>query len=231
MGYEVRRRSGFGPRERLQMMKRLGINLVLDVGANNGPYAIDLRKDGYKGRIWSYEPLHKTFAALTKAAAFDDDWKTINCGCGASAGSAEINVARNGYSSSLLPMLEAHSANAPYAEYVSRETISICSLDDSVMPSLKPEDNVWLKVDTQGYEAEVFKGAVRLLPHVKAMECELSLVPLYEGQLLIDELITMIYKMGFRMVGVAPVFWQPETGVTLQVDGTFVRVEEVDHGS
>jgi FkbM family methyltransferase len=211
------------------MMKGLGINLVLDVGANDGPYATNLRKDGYKGRIWSYEPLHKTFADLAKAAASDDLWRTINCGCGAGAGTAVINVAKNSYSSSLLPMLEAHSVNAPYAEYVSRETVSVCSLDDSVMPSLKPEDKVWLKVDTQGYEAEVFKGATRLLPHVRALECELSLVPLYEGQLLIDELITMIYRMGFRMVGVAPVFWELETGVTLQVDGTFVRAREVDH--
>lgn len=41
----------------------------------------------------------------------------------------------------------------------------------------------------------------------------------------------MIYKMGFRMVGVAPVFWELGTGVTLQVDGTFVRVQEVDQCS
>jgi hypothetical protein len=92
------------------------------------------------------------------------------------------------------------------------------------MASLSPEDRVWLKIDTQGYEAEVLKGASRLMPRVRALECELSLVPLYDGQPLIDEMITMIYQMGFRMVGVAPVFFQPETGDTLQVDGMFLRV-------
>jgi FkbM family methyltransferase len=206
------------------MMQQLGINLVLDVGANDGAYALELRRGGYQGRILSYEPLHDAFADLERAASGDELWKTFNCACGAKAGSAKINVAKNSYSSSLLPMLEAHSASAPGSEYVSEETISVCSLDESVMPSLRPEDKVWLKIDTQGYESEVLKGATRLIPHVGALECELSLVPLYDGQLLIDEMISMIYQMGFRMVSIAPVFAQPKTGNTLQIDGTFVRV-------
>ena len=197
---------------------------MLDVGANDGAYALELRRGGYRGRIWSYEPLHEAFADLERAAADDDLWKTVNCACGAKAGSAKINVAKNSYSSSLLPMLRTCSESAPEAEYISEETISVCTLDDSVQPSIGPQDKVWLKIDTQGYEAEVLKGASRLLPHVQALECELSLVPLYDGQMLIDEMISMVYRLGFRMVSVAPVFSQPETGYTLQVDGTFVRV-------
>jgi FkbM family methyltransferase len=197
---------------------------VLDVGANDGGYALELRHGGYRGRIWSYEPLHEAFADLNRAAAGDDLWKTANCACGAKAGSALINVAKNSASSSLLPMLQACSRNAPDAAYISQETISVCSLDDSVMFSLSPEDKVWLKIDTQGYEAEVLKGATRLIPHVRALECELSLVPLYDGQLLIDEMMSMIYQLGFRMVSVAPVFSEPATGYALQIDGTFLRV-------
>jgi FkbM family methyltransferase len=223
-GYEIQRLSWSAPRHRLKMMQQLGINLVLDVGANVGDYAFDLRRGGYKGRIWSYEPLHKAFGDLERAAAGDDLWKTVNCACGAQAGSAQINVAKNSVSSSLLPMLQACYANAPEAEYESHETISICSLDDSITPCLSSEEKVWLKVDTQGYEAEVLKGARRLIPHVQALECELSLVPLYNGQPLIDEMITLIYQLGFRMVGVAPVFVAPETGYALQIDGTFLRV-------
>jgi FkbM family methyltransferase len=206
------------------MMQQLGINLVLDVGANDGAYALELRRGGYRGRIWSYEPLHEAFADLERAAADDDLWKTVNCACGAKAGSAKINVAKNSYSSSLLPMLQTCSANAPDAEYTSEEIISVCSLDDGVMPSLSLKDKVWLKIDTQGYEAEVLRGATRLMPHIQALECELSLVPLYDGQMLIDEMISMVYRLGFRMVGVAPVFSEAETGYTLQIDGTFLRV-------
>jgi len=225
MGYEVHRLSLSSPRRKLDMMQRLGINFVLDVGANVGQYASGLRQIGYKGRIWSYEPLHDAFALLDKAAASDDLWNTINCGCGAKASSASINIAKNSYTSSLLPMLEIVVTNAPDSQYISQETISICSLDDSVMPSLKPGDKVWLKIDTQGYEAEVLTGATHLMRHVVAVECELSLVPLYQGQLLIDELMAILYHSGFRLVGVAPrpVFCESETGYALQIDGTFLK--------
>jgi hypothetical protein len=114
--------------------------------------------------------------------------------------------------------------NAPDAAYESQETISICTLDDTAMTSLNPQDKVWLKIDTQGYEAEVLKGASRLMPRVCALECELSLVPLYDGQPLIDEMIAMIYQLGFRMVSVAPAFSEKETDYLLQVDGMFLRM-------
>jgi FkbM family methyltransferase len=226
LGYEVHKQSLSAPQRKLEMLRRLGINFVLDVGANTGQYATDLRRIGYKGRIWSYEPLHEAFALLEKAAASDDKWKAINCGCGATASSAAINVAKNSYSSSLLPMLGAHLAFEPNSQYISQEAISICSLDDSVIASLTDDDKLWLKIDTQGYEAEVLKGAPLLLRRVSALEIELSLVPLYRGQLLIDEMMAELYQLGFRLVGVAPVpvFCEPETGYAMQIDGTFVRM-------
>jgi FkbM family methyltransferase len=223
-GYEAHKLSWYPTPRRLKTMQRLGIDLVLDVGANDGPYGSELRRSGYRGRIWSFEPLHAAFVDLNRAAAGDNRWKTFNCACGAEAGSAKINVAKNSYSSSLLPMLEAHSASEPGSIYISEETISVCTLDDSVVPSLIPQDKVWLKIDTQGYEAEVLNGATRLIPSVQAIECELSLVPLYEGQPLIGDMINMIYQMGFRMVSVAPGFSQAETGYALQIDGTFLRI-------
>ena len=209
------------------MMQRLGINLVLDVGASAGDYSAALRRSGYEGRIWSYEPLREAFGLLEKAAASDPLWRTINSGCGATAGSATIHVAKNSCSSSLLPMHDLHLANAPESEYIAQEMISVCSLDDSVMPSLSAGDRLWLKIDAQGYEAEVLRGATRLMPHVSALEIELSLVPLYQRQLLIGEMISTLYQLGFRMIGVSPkpVFSEPETGYALQIDGIFVKAQ------
>lgn len=223
LGYEVHKKSWFSHHKRIEMMNRMGINLVLDVGANNGLYASSLRQDGYKDRIWSYEPLGRAFAELRNAAASDKQWRTVNSACGAQAGSTKINVANNSYSSSLLPMLELHSSNAPESEYVAEEVVSVCSLDDDVVPSLVSRDKVWLKIDTQGFEAEVLKGAHKLMSSISALECELSLAPLYEGQPLIDAMLTMIYSYGFRMVGLAPGFCERETGYALQIDGIFVR--------
>jgi hypothetical protein len=148
----------------------------------------------------------------------------VNCACGAVSGSAKINVAKNSWSSSLLPMVGTCIENAPDAAYESQETISICTLDDTAMASLNPQDKVWLKIDTQGYEAEVLKGASRLMSSVRALECELSLVPLYDGQPLIDEMIAMIYRLGFRMVSVALAFSEKDTDYLLQIDGMFLKM-------
>lgn len=222
-GYEIHKKTWFGPRNRIEIMRRLGVNFVLDVGANIGTYGAELRRDGYKGKIWSYEPASAAFAELEKAAAGDELWKAIHYGCGEHTVITKINVSKDGVSSSLLPMATTMTSNEPRSAYISEETISICSLDESVLPHLNPADRLWLKVDTQGYEGEVFKGARGLMSRVYALECELSLLPLYEGQPLIDQMIGTIYEMGFRLVGISPVFFEPETSYALQVDGTFVR--------
>jgi FkbM family methyltransferase len=224
LGYEVHSLSSSVPNRRFRMMERLGINIVLDVGANAGQYASGLRKSGYKGRIRSYEPLHEAFASLSIKAAHDNAWIVVNSACGAKKQTATINVAKNSYSSSLLPILDKHVQNAKDSKYMSQEEISVCSLDEEVLSSLTANDKVWLKIDTQGYEAEVLKGAVGLMARVSGVECELSILPLYDGQPLIDEMIHSLYEKGLRMVDVAPGFCESETGYALQIDGIFLRM-------
>jgi len=221
LGYEVRTVSA---NRRFRRMERLGINLVLDVGANIGQYASGLRKSGYKGRIRSYEPLQEAFAALAAKAARDKAWTVVNSACGAKDQSATINVAKNSFSSSLLPILERHVQNAGDSTYVKQEVISVRSLDEEILPALTPSDRLWLKIDTQGYEAEVLKGAVGLLDRVTGVECELSILPLYDGQPLIDEMIRSLYQKGFRLVEVTPAFFEEDTGYPLQMDGIFLKM-------
>jgi hypothetical protein len=98
------------------------------------------------------------------------------------------------------------------------------SLDEEILPALTPSDRLWLKIDTQGYEAEVLKGAVGLLDRVAGLECELSILPLYDGQPLIDEMIRSLYQKGFRLVEVTPGFFEEGTGYPLQMDGIFLKM-------
>lgn len=225
LGYEVHSlRTSMSPSDRrVMIMKNLGINHVLDVGANAGQYAIDLRKSGFKGTIWSYEPLKDAFAALTKASANDPAWKAINSACGRETGKSVINVAKNSWSSSLLPILKTHLINAAESRYIAKEEISVCSLEDSLAPTLTATDNLWLKIDAQGFEAEVINGAGNSLARVVGIECELSTVPLYQGQPLIAEMMTLLYEKGFRLIHIAPIFNENATGYTLQMDGIFLK--------
>ena len=80
-----------------------------------------------------------------------------------------------------------------------------------------------MKIDTQGYEDRVLKGATELLNRTTGVQLELSLIPLYKGQLLYDEIIKKLEAIGFELWSINPVFTEPVTGRLLQVDATFFR--------
>ena len=223
LGYEIRAHSSTAAGRRHAIMDRLGIDLVLDVGANAGQYGSALRRVGYKGRIWSFEPLSDAFASLEASARGDALWRTEHFGCGASRQAGTINVAKNSYSSSLLPMLGMHLENAPGSEYVRTEEVELVTLDETTLPSLKDNDRVWLKIDAQGFEHEVLAGAKGLLRLVQGIECELSTTMLYDHQLLIDQMFGVIYAAGFRLVEFTPAFYERGNPYLLQGDGLFVR--------
>jgi hypothetical protein len=55
---------------RRDLLRTLGIDLVLDVGANVGQYASDLRRDaGFEGRIRSFKPTRDAFRTLDARAS------------------------------------------------------------------------------------------------------------------------------------------------------------------
>ena len=202
-----------------------GVEVVLDVGANTGQFAQGLRRSGYAGQIVSFEPLSEAHAALSKAAADDPLWDVAaRCALGAAEGQAEINVAANSYSSSLLPMLAAHEEAAPHSAYRDKESCAVITLDSFVARSFAdPTVSFGLKIDTQGFEAAVLAGAARILPQVNVVLCEMSLVPLYEGAPSMIELSRMLAAQGFRCVALGPAFEDPRSGDLLQVDGVFAR--------
>lgn len=199
------------------------VDLVVDVGANTGQYALELRDYGYTGGILSLEPTAGAFAALAGRASRDPDWTAIRAAAGAETGTIAMNVARNSVSSSIRPMLARHLTAAPDSETASREEVPIDRLDSLALEHVDAAAAPFLKIDTQGYEREVLEGASALLPRFVGVEIELSLSELYEEQLLWLDQVRYLEGAGFRLAGVSSGFWDEDTGETLQVDGLFVR--------
>ena len=97
-------------------LKHFDIDLILDVGANTGQFASEVRSCGYAGRIVSFEPLTLAHDKLVQACAGDSLWDAYpRCALGDQAGEIEINIASNSVSSSILPMLESLLRAAPYS--------------------------------------------------------------------------------------------------------------------
>jgi FkbM family methyltransferase len=198
------------------------INLVLDVGANEGQFADQVRASGYSGKIVSFEPLASAHAVLCSRAHADGDWTIADrTAVGAKTGSVDINISRNGVSSSILNMLPSHSDAEPASGYIGAETVPVNRLDDLCV--LSSEDRAMLKIDVQGYEKQVLDGAHNVLANCKAVILEMSLIPLYGGQLLALDLWTLLAQQGFEAWSLEPGIRHPKTGRMLQFDGTFVR--------
>lgn len=200
------------------------INVVFDIGANTGQFATELRSFGYKGKIISFEPLSDAHKILSKVAEFDSNWNIHHrSAIGDFNGQVEINVAGNSASSSILPMLDYHISAAEGTGYIGTERVPISKLDSITSEYFSESDDLFIKIDTQGFEWQVLNGATDTLKKAKGILCELSLVPLYEGQYLWLDVLTRLESEGFTPWSFDQGFIDSRNGRTLQVDATLFR--------
>jgi FkbM family methyltransferase len=204
-----------------RLLARHGVDTVLDVGANVGQYALSIRGGGYRGTIVSYEPLTAAFSKLEASARHDDRWSARHTALGAARGTLEINVAGNSVSSSFLPMLPSHASAAPRSAYVGQEVVDVSTVDDEMLTI--SAERPFLKIDSQGFEGRILDGAAASLPRFHGVQLEMSLVPLYEGQELFDEILHRLTSEGFELWSLEPGFTDPHDDRLLQVDGWFFR--------
>lgn len=202
--------------------QHVGVDTILDVGANVGQFARMVRSAGFEGDMISFEPLQTAHKILARRAGHDPRWQTFNVAVGAEKGTAQINVSANSFSSSLLPMTETHLRAAPESRVIGSQQVEVTTVADIVTELGLKRDKTLLKIDTQGFEEQVLAGAGDLLNEFAAVQLELSFVELYEGQALFDEGVSRMRDCGLRL-------WTLETGISdqhgqlLQCDGLFLR--------
>jgi FkbM family methyltransferase len=208
----------------LWVIRRLGIDCVLDVGANSGQFAKALRRAGYDGRIVSFEPVSSVFAHLQAAAAGDHGWRVHQLAVGEEDGEAEINV-RPGTMSSLLPSSDFGRSWAPRLRDSTVETVEVRRLDglfDDAVSGL-PDPRVLLKLDTQGFDLAAFRGLGPRVEDVVALQSEVSCVPIYDGMPTMLEQLQTYQEAGFALSGIFPVSRDQQTLRAIEFDALMVR--------
>lgn len=227
MGLDVSRFPGDHSMAHIaRIVGRLDEPLVLDIGANDGGYARELRAAGFPGRILSFEPLQGPFGRLAVHAAHDRNWRVINCALGASPGRVTMNVSENGgASSSVLGILPTTTRAEPRARYVAAEQVEVRRLDGCALWEGAGRSSLFLKVDVQGYEREVLKGSVDLFERgmVAGIQLELAMVPLYANSWSFHDGIEWLMSEGFRIVRIVPGFSDFVSGEMLQCDVVALR--------
>ncbi len=211
-------------RTRDELMRKHDVRAAIDVGASDGAYAKELRAHGFAGRIVSFEPLPESYALLQANAAADPRWRAVPVALGAAESTGTLHISGRSTSSSLLEMNPLHLQVAPESGTVGEATVQIARLDDLYAELDLIGEALLLKLDVQGYEAEVLDGARETLSHVGVLEVELSFAPLYEGQPLFAELLAQLSESGFVLVLLERVLSDPKTAELLQVNALLRRV-------
>jgi len=176
------------------------IDCVLDVGANIGQFAQDLRQIGYTGFIVSFEPVKEAFATLTGQFAGDPNWLGVQTALGSDRGELEFNIGKDTKYSSALAFSNAGDVDRT-------EKVPVQRLDDLVRENkrLAASSKILLKMDTQGFDLEVFAGASGCIDGIVAIMSEVSVIPWYEGMKSYKESLAIYESSGFRLTNLSTV--------------------------
>jgi FkbM family methyltransferase len=207
--------------EHVSFLRSVPMGTLIDAGANKGQFSLVARGERGDVRIIAFEPLKRPHRIYSSLFAGDKSVTVVNAALGAEAGEADIHVSRSDDSSSLLPIGRLQCQIFPGTEEVGKEHIRVMRLDEAV-DAVGLAHPLVLKMDVQGFELEVLKGAEKSLPYIDGIYVELSFVPLYEGQPVAHEVIKWLDERGFFLAGVYHVAYGAQ-GIAIQADMYFRR--------
>jgi len=168
------------------------INLVLDVGANTGEFVRKIRRLGYDGSVVSFEPDPEVFSALSSRCGADRAWKGYCCALGDADGERTFHVATDSRLSSLLTAKTCVSIARTASVTVKR----LDTIFDELTVGLA-DPRVFLKLDTQGADIAVLRGAASSLDRVAMLLSEISVIPIYEDMTPWHDALRWYAELGF----------------------------------
>jgi FkbM family methyltransferase len=206
------------------------VDCVLDIGANQGQYSQSLRRAGYNNTIISFEPLSSMHDLLEPLSKSDVNWHIHERTCvGDEVGEVEINVSNSTDMSSILE-IEADTLTAlPKSNYVGKEKVAITTVAEVFGTYSSKYKNIFMKVDTQGFEWEVLQGAKKILPQLTGIQLELSLFSLYENEKTFEEITAWLKDQGFDPILVIPGYFSKKLMKQLQIDIIFIRKDLLEN--
>jgi FkbM family methyltransferase len=211
-----------------ELLLRLEIDCVLDVGGHEGGYGMLLRSIGYRGQIVSFEPAPEPFTTLDRRSREDGSWRAHRLALGDRAESLPLHLTRERNFSSFLPPSPSAKSWFPGGVDIEREeTVDVRPLDDVLEHATGHlrSPRLFLKVDTQGFDLQVLRGALRSLPRIHGLQIELSVSALYEGQPSLEEALAETRAMGFEPVHMMSVARDPELRI-IELDCLMRRVTD-----
>lgn len=199
----------------LARMKRNGFEprVAIDVGAYNGEWTRLCKTLFPAAEVLLVEPLRARSAELSQLVAELPGTRYERTLLGSSV-REDVPFHESETASSVLK--EVHRDGEP-STYLPMTT-----LDALVQGSVFTEPDM-IKLDVQGYELEVLRGAEHALQSVEAVIAEVNLIAIHEGAALAHELIGYLAGHDFRLYDIPTFYRRPYDDALWQIDAVFVR--------
>ena len=163
---------------------------------------------------------------MAQARAF----AAFNVALGEKDGEATFYRSQSSPSSSLLRMGDAHKELYPHTSMVVPEKVSTRRLD-SYADAIEVQGGLLLKIDVQGAEMGVLRGAPKLLRRADAVIAEVGYLGLYEGQSTIGEISGLLGEYGLTFMGFVDQKVRPADSLPVYGDVLFVRLRALRQAS
>jgi FkbM family methyltransferase len=185
--------------------------VLIDVGASGGPPHRWLNL-GDKVEIIGFEPDSRAAESLTSGPGF----RTVRVALYSEAGKHRFYRTRKQECSSLFPPNRAFVNGFPESDrfdVIGTGEIDVDTLDRQVIAA-EIGDPDFLKLDVQGAELAVLRGATKTLQQqLVGVQIEVCFVPLYEGQPLFSDVDTFLREFGFELFDLSCEFWKRDSRV------------------
>lgn len=188
---------------------------IFDVGAYSGEFAKLCRSIWPLAKLTCFEVLPHRVQELREWSSRDGNAVVIESLLG-----SEINEC--------VPFHEMETASSVLEEHIPQieavRSYPMQTIDGVVKSKVTALPN-FLKLDVQGYELEVLKGAVNTLPQISAILAEVNLIDIHKGAPLLDELVLFMRDKGVVTYDICGFTRRPLDQALWQADFVFVPRE------
>ncbi len=203
------------------VLKGFKFDLIVDVGANRGQFALIARKLFPKAKIISFEPLLEPIKIFKNIFNHDPSVTLYPYAIGKEKMNAHIHVTKDDDSSSLLPITKIQSDMFPGSVEQETRQVFVSPLSQIIDTASIPSASL-LKIDVQGFELDVLQGCEDVLQKFSHLYIECSFVELYNGQALAYQIIGWLEKRNFILDGIYNTYYN-KRGLAIQGDFLFSK--------
>jgi len=178
---------------------RHDLRMVIDVGANCGQFTLYALARFPSAHIIAFEPLLGAREQMARLFEGERRVEVVPFALGEIEGEGVMHVTAKDAHSSLLPIGQRQASTFPGADEVGTARADVRTLDN-VLADRELVYPALLKVDVQGFELPVLRGAEQTLRSFDQILIEASFAELYEGQALFPDVSHHLEARGFRLV-------------------------------